>query len=135
MDDGGSIIHSLMSGEIEADKKDFAEAGFSRLYREVIENEESEIITKYQTVENSEVLSQNLKHVKNLKITLPQEILECHSSLRPDHLQMLYDRLHGAVYTEEFSLLNPYSVGGYDRMVRAIDMISDVFQWAESQKI
>ncbi|MBS6082652.1 MAG: hypothetical protein A2W79_17140 [Pseudomonadales bacterium RIFCSPLOWO2_12_60_38] len=134
MDDGGSIIHSLMTGEIDADKKDFAEAGFSRLYREVIENEESEIIKKYQTVENSEVLAQNLRHVQNLTITLPQEILESHSSLRPDHLQMLYDKLHGAVYTEEFSLLNPYAVGGYHRMVRAIDMISDVFQWAESQK-
>lgn len=134
MDDGGSIIHSLISGEIEADKKDFAEAGFSRLYREVIENDEGEILRKYQTVENSEVLAQNLKHVQSLTITLPQEILESHSSLRPDHLQMLYDKLHGAVYTEEFSLLNPYSVGGYHRMERAIDMISDVFQWAESQK-
>jgi superfamily II DNA/RNA helicase len=134
MDDGGSIIQSLMSGEIEADKKDFAEAGFSRLYREIIENDESEVIKKYQTIENSEMLAQNLKHVQNLKLTLPQEILESHSSLRPDHLQMLHDKLYGAVYTEEFTLLNPYSVGGYRRMERAIEIISDVFQWAESQK-
>jgi len=134
MDDGGSIIQRLMSGEIDADKKDFAEAGFSRLYREIIENEESEVIKKYQTVENSEVLAQNLKHVQDLTLTLPQEILESHSSLRPDHLQVLYDKLYGAVYTEEFSLLNPFSVGGYHRMERAIEIISDVFQWAESQK-
>lgn len=134
MDDGGSIIQCLMSGEIEADKKDLAEAGFSRLYREMMEVEESEVIKKYQTAENSDVLDQNLEYVKSLVITLPQEILEAHSSLRPDHLQVLYDKLYETVHTNEYSLLNPFSVGGYHRMERAIEIISEVFQWAENLK-
>ncbi len=134
MDDGGKVIEELISGNIDSEYKSLAEAGFSRLYQETMVKGEEEVLLKYETKDNSEVLLKNIEHVKSLSITLPQEILDSHSSLRPDHLQNLYDKLSGAIYTEEFSLVNPFVKGGYERMSNAIDIISEVFGWAENQK-
>lgn len=134
MDDGGSLIQELVNGEIDSDSKDFAEAGFSRLYHESITLDDDEILKKYETKDNSEILLKNIEHINNLLITVPHEILESHSSLRPDHLQKLYDKLFGAIYTEEFSLINPFSPNGFHRMKFAIDMISEIFQWAPHEK-
>lgn len=134
MDDGGEIIDKLLTGEIDDDLRSLAEAGFSRLYQETKSLGEEKILSKYETRENSETLTKNLEHVRSISITLPQEILDSHSSLRPDHLQNLYDKLFSAIYTEEFSLINPFLKGGYDRMRNAIDIISEIFGWAENQK-
>lgn len=134
MDDGGKIIEELISGKIGEEHKNLAEAGFSRLYQEVKTLEEEEVLLKYGTKENSETLAKNLEHVRNISITLPQKILDSHSSLRPDHLQSLYDKLFSAVYTDEFSLINPFLKGGYERMTNAINIISEIFGWAENQK-
>lgn len=134
MDDGGELINKLVSGEIGEDSKNLAEAGFSRLYQETRTLGEEEIILKYKTEDNLETLTKNLDHIKSLTITLPQEILDSHSSLRPDHLQVLYDKLFGAIYTEQFSLINPFQQGGYKRMCSAIEIISEVFGWAENPK-
>lgn len=134
MGDGGLLINQLISGSIDEDSKSFAEAGFSRLYQETKNLGESEVKTKYETKENSETLAKNLDHVQRLKITVPQEILESHSSLRPDHLQILHDKLFGAIHTEQFSLINPFQKGGYERMCSALEIISEVFSWAEHPK-
>lgn len=134
MEDGGKIIEELLSGGVDDEFRALAEAGFSRLYKEIESQGEDEVLLKYKTKENSEVLEKNLEHVRSISITLPREILDSHSSLRPDHLQSLYDRLFSAVYTEEFSLINPFLKGGYERMSNAINIISEVFGWAENQK-
>ncbi|WP_201770024.1 helicase-related protein, partial [Pseudomonas piscis] len=134
MDDGGKIIEELISGKIGEEHKNLAEAGFSRLYQEVKTLGEEEVLLKYGTKENSETLAKNLEHVRNISITLPQKILDSHTSLRPDHLQSLYDKLFSAVYTDEFSLINPFLKGGYERMSNAINIISETFGWAENQK-
>lgn len=134
MDDGGALIESLLSGKIEESQKALAEAGFSRLYQETKSHGEGEVLKKYETNNNSEILTRNLERISALSITLPKEILDSHSSLRPDHLQNLYDKLHGSVYPEEFSLINPFAKGGYERMKNAIDIISNVFGWGENQK-
>lgn len=134
MDDGGKLIEQLISGEIEDENKTFAEAGFSRLYQETKALGEDEVLSKYETKENSDILAKNIEHLQSLTITIPKEILDSHSSLRPDHLQRLHDKLFGAIYTEEFSLINPFQAGGYQRMCNALDIISEVFAWAENQK-
>ncbi|BAV75702.1 ATP-dependent DNA helicase [Pseudomonas chlororaphis subsp. aurantiaca] len=134
MDDGGKIIEKLISGDIDDEHRSLAEAGFSRLYQETKSQGEEEVLLKYETKENSETLAKNLEHVRNISITLPQEILDSHSSLRPDHLQNLYNKLFSSIYTEEFSLINPFLKGGYERMSNAINIISEIFGWAENQK-
>jgi replicative superfamily II helicase len=134
MDDGGKIIDELISGKIADEYRGLAEAGFSRLYQETTSMGEEEVILKYKTKENSETLEKNLEHVRRISITLPQEILDSHSGLRPDHLQNLYDKLFSSIYTEEFSLINPFLKGGYERMSNAINIISEIFGWAENQK-
>lgn len=135
MDDGGKLIEELINGNIKEDHRGLAEAGFSRLYQETSAQGEEQVILKYQTKENAETLIKNLEHLKNLQISLPQDLLNAHSSLRPDHLQELYNKLFSSVYTEEFSLINPFSKGGYNRMKNAIDVISEIFGWAENQKL
>lgn len=134
MSDGGKIIDELFSGSIDDENRSLAEAGFSRLYQETKSLGEEKVRLKYEGEENSEILAKNLEYMRNIDITLPQEILDSHTSLRPDHLQDLYDKLFSAVYTEEFSLVSPFLKGGYDRMSSAISIISEVFGWAENQK-
>lgn len=134
MDDGGLLIEQLLSGEIDENNKTFAEAGFSRLFQESRSLGEDEVLLKYETKDNSDVLIKNLERVNQLTITVPQEILDSHSSLRPDHLQDLYDKLFGAIYTENFSLINPFQQGGYAKMCSALEIISEVFGWAENPK-
>lgn len=134
MDDGGVLIDKLLSNEVGEDEKSLAEAGFSRLYQETKALGEDEVLSKYETKDNSEVLAKNLERVQSLDITLPQVILDSHSSLRPDQLQELHDKLFGALYTEQFSLVNPFLKGGYQRMCSALEIISEVFAWAENIK-
>jgi replicative superfamily II helicase len=134
MDDGGKIIEELLTGNLDEKNRSLAEAGFSRLYQETKIQGEEEVLSRYETKENSETLAKNLDHVRSISITLPQQILDSHSSLRPDHLQNLYDKLFSAIYTEEFSLINPFLKGGYERMSNAINIISEIFGWAENQK-
>lgn len=134
MDDGGKIIEQLLSGGVSEEFKSLAEAGFSRLYQEIQSEGEEKVVLKYETKENAETLARNLECLRNISITLPRELLDSHSSLRPDHLQNLHDKLFSAVYTEEFSLINPFMKGGYERMNNAINIISDVFGWAENQR-
>ncbi|SEJ79061.1 Helicase conserved C-terminal domain-containing protein [Pseudomonas linyingensis] len=134
MDDGGSLIFDLIKGNVSIEDKDLAEAGFSRLYQETVTLGDGQVLSRYETKENLEVLVDNLSHIKNLKITLPDEILKSHSSLRPDHLQKLYECLCSMVHTEVLSLISPFQQGGYHRMVSAINLISEVFEWAENPK-
>ncbi len=134
MEDGGSIIEDLVLGDVDEEFRGLAEAGFSRLYQEIKNLGEDAVLSKYETKENSGTLGNNLDHVRSMSITLPQEILDSHSGLRPDHLQNLYDKLFSSVYTEEFSLVNPFLKGGYERMTNAINIISEIFGWAENQK-
>ncbi|WP_312374463.1 DEAD/DEAH box helicase [Pseudomonas oryzihabitans] len=134
MSDGGLLIKELTSGIISDDEKGLAEAGFSRLYQETQALGEKEVISKYETRENSDTLISNIGYIKSLTISLPPRILDSHSSLRPDHLQNLYDKLFSSVYTEEFSLVNPFKKGGYERMKNAITIISETFGWAENPK-
>ncbi len=134
MDDGGELITQLLSGFIDSDDKSFAEAGLSRLYQETKALGEEEVLSKYETRDNIEILSKNIDYVNSLEISVPQEIIDSHSGLRPDHLQKLQDKLWGALYTEHFSLVNPFQGGGYKKMCSAIEIISEVFGWAENQK-
>lgn len=133
MTDGGKIIGELFSGSIDDENRGLAEAGFSRLYQETKNLGEEQVLLKYETKDNSSTLTKNLEYIRAIEITLPQEILDSHTSLRPDHLQDLYDKLFSAVYTEEFSLVNPFLKGGYNRMRNAILIISEVFGWAENE--
>ena len=48
MDDGGQIIEKLLSGNIEDENKNLAEAGFSRLYQETTALGKEEVISKYE---------------------------------------------------------------------------------------
>ncbi len=134
MEDGGTLIQSLMSGVIESENdKELAEAGLGRLYHESIEFGVDELRKRYELPGNSESLGETLEKVSSMRITLPQDLLDTHRALRPDHLQKLYDGFMSAVIIEDYSLLLPFEVGGKARMQFAIKAICDAFVWELSE--
>lgn len=134
MEDGGTLIQGLMKGSINSEnEKELAEAGLGRLYHESIELGFDELRKKYESSGNSENLDDTIEIVSSMKITLPQELLDAHRALRPDHLQKLYDVFMSAVLIEDFSLLMPFEVGGKARMQFAVKTICDAFDWELSE--
>ncbi len=134
MEDGGTLIQGLMKGSINSEnEKELAEAGLGRLYHESIELGFDELRKKYESSGNSEQLDDTIELVSSMKITLPQELLDAHRALRPDHLQKLYDVFMSAVLIEDFSLLMPFEVGGKARMQFAVKTICDAFDWELSE--
>ncbi|MDT4836023.1 hypothetical protein FQZ97_697060 [compost metagenome] len=134
MDDGGTLIHELLSGKTTEEITELAEASFSRLFHESNDLTDDELHEKYKTTENQENLKVSINLVRSLEITLPSEILESHSTLRPDHLQDLYNKFRENLYIEELTLINPFTTGGKSRMAKAVDIISEAFEWEMSQR-
>ncbi|NML61098.1 DEAD/DEAH box helicase [Massilia sp. RP-1-19] len=129
MTDGGTIIQAITNAATEDIDKDLADAAYSRLYHELRENSDShaKIIELYSTPENIKVLEENIKSLKALPITIPGVILDSHRSLRPDLLQILYEKIQAVPRMDELILINPHESGGKLRMTKAISMIHDAF--------
>lgn len=130
MDDGGTILQELIKRSLTDDKdKEVAEAGFSKLFHESMTSNDEELTNKYSTSDTADTFSENLAHIRSLEITLPYEILESHRSLRPDHLQGLYNHIAGVLSIDHLSLLHPFEAGGKERMSNAIDLVCHHFSW------
>ena len=134
MEDGGSLIQKLLKNELSDADKEFAEAGFGRLYHESIELPDEELKAKYEDPDNIETLQKNIAHLKELTITLPLAILEAHRSLRPDHLQKLYDDMFETLQIEDLMLIPPYEKGGKAKMDKAVEIISEAFNWGLDER-
>lgn len=133
MEDGGTLIHGLMSGTVKSENdKELAEAGLGRLYHESIEIGVDELRKRYESSGNADNLDETIELVSAMKITLPQDLLDTHRALRPDHLQKLYDVFMSAVVIEDYSLFLPFEVGGKARMQFAVKAICDSFSWGLS---
>jgi len=130
MDDGGTIIQELINRSLTDEKdKEVAEAGFSKLFHESMASNDEQLIDKYSTSDTADTFSENLIHIRSLEITLPYETLEAHRSLRPDHLQNLYNHIAGVLSIDHLSLLHPFEAGGKERMSNAIDLVCRHFSW------
>ena len=134
MEDGGSLIQKLLRNELSDADKEFAEAGFGRLYHESIELPQEDLKAKYEDKDNIETFQQNIAHLKELKISLPKPILEAHRSLRPDHLQKLYDDMFETLHIEDLILVPPYEKGGKAKMDKAVEIISEAFNWGLDER-
>ncbi|WP_164672193.1 hypothetical protein, partial [Pseudomonas viridiflava] len=98
MGDGGKIIQELINESLTDEKeKEIAEAGFSKLFHESMTSTDTELTSKYSTSDTAEIFNDNLIHIRSLEVTLPYDILEAHRSLRPDHLQHIYNHMIGVL--------------------------------------
>lgn len=131
MEDGGTLIQKLLNKlEISESEKEFAEAAYGRLYHESQTISHENLTSKYETASNIETLEQNIAQVTSLSITLPLELLEAHRSLRPDHLQSLYNDMVGTLQIEDLALVPPYEKGGKAKMDKAVEIIANAFDWS-----
>lgn len=131
--DGGSLIRDLISGEVaDVAAKDIAEAAFGKLYHDYVTVPFK--LEAYRTNENSDVLNQTVDTLGSVVITLPSDILEVNKSLRPDHLQALYERLNGELILSEYILISPFIAGAKHRFDRVIEVVAECFEWAMSDQ-
>ena len=130
MEDGGKLIQNLVGGTFkDENQKEFAEAGLGRLFHESNESGLEDTIKKYESTLNAQELTQTLEIVKSLNITIPARILDTHRALRPDHLQKLYDLFTQETDISELTLISPFDTGGKSRMQKAVQLISEAFDW------
>lgn len=135
MNDGGTSIQNLLNNsELEHLKSDDAEAAFGKLYHDYLLDPSHEFIEQYRNETNTDILDCTLNLVKEVEVTLPIEILENNQSLRPDHLEALYNYLNATIELSEVIPLSPYVAGGKARMEDIFRIIMTCFEWNESEK-
>ncbi|BBO56060.1 DEAD/DEAH box helicase [Cobetia sp. AM6] len=134
MEDGGKIIQSLLD-EDSLNKSDLeqAEAVFSKIYQDYHWPKNKHELEQYRTEENSKVLDTTIQKVSELKILLPEDIIQKNRSIRPDNLQKLYGFLLEAECIEDYIPLRPYEVGFIARLKNIMIVFKDVLGWNITQ--
>lgn len=134
MEDGGTTIQSLLSNDdLSNSDADKAEAAFGKLYHDYLLDPELGFIEKYRSDNNSSTLDSTFDEIKKIKVTLPLEILENNQSLRPDHLQTLYENLSNIPFNIAVPL-SPYVAGSQERMEYIFKVITLCFKWDISDR-
>jgi hypothetical protein len=129
MEDGGISIQEIIKDEKSTNvNQDEAEAAFGKLYHDYLIDPELSFAEKYRNEHNSEMLDKTFDKIKNISITLPTEIIEKNQSLRPDHLQSLYEYLQEAPLNESIPL-SPYIEGSKIRMEHIFTIVAKYFKW------
>ncbi|CAI0881469.1 ski2-like helicase [Serratia proteamaculans] len=137
MMDGGELILNNIDGFVtDPVSKELADVAFAKLYYEFKrDNLLSEyFLTPTSHPDYNDVLEYNYEAMTKLTITVPDEILKLHRTVRPDYIQSLYDYFGAQSDLEEYVLSSPYKKGGKARVDLAIVVIKDVFNWSVSEK-
>ncbi|WP_392432952.1 DEAD/DEAH box helicase [Yersinia sp. HM-2024] len=137
MHDGGGIILNLIEDiELNDKEKDLAEVAFAKLYHEIKDDEKfnTYLTSEYENSDSHEIFEYNYDYIRRLKITVPNDILLLHRTIRPEYLQSLYDFFLNENDLISYSLYSPYYKGGKSRIDQAIAIIRDVFSWDISDR-
>jgi superfamily II DNA/RNA helicase len=127
MEDGGLSVQELLNGNnVDNDE---AEAAFGKLYHDYLVDPELGFIEKYRTENNSKILDETLESIAEIQITLPIKILENNQSLRPDHLERLYQHLKNDNSLHTAFPILPYIEGAKKRMEVIFETITTCFDW------
>lgn len=130
MEDGGVAVQEILSNsggtQVNVDQ---AEAAFGKLYHDYLVDPELGFVEKYRNDHNSDALDKTLEAMQNIEISLPLEILENNQSLRPDHLQNLYDSLKRNISLSNVAPMSPYTAGAKVRMEEIFIVLTTCFGW------
>jgi superfamily II DNA/RNA helicase len=130
MIDGGKAIQTLLNNEFTDDKnKDVVEAAFAKLYHDCVTLEPSVVANIYENEENSDALRGTLELCSKTEITVPSKILDSHRSLRPDHIQKLFDYLSITDELNRYVPLNPRLAGAKVIIESILSVIESCFDW------
>ncbi|WP_252738320.1 DEAD/DEAH box helicase [Saccharophagus degradans] len=131
MADGGTAIQKLLESSLDSEKeKDEAEAAFGKIFHDYRESNSLDFIEQFRNEKNSNSLDKTVEEIKKVEVTIPNEILENHQSLRPDHLQNLYLTLSEILFFEGYIPASPYVKGSNERMGTIFSVICDCFDWS-----
>lgn len=133
MNDGGSIVQDLLSSSINASKKDEAEAAFGKLYYDYMINNNSSSLEIYRNDDNTHNLDKTIDALKSISVTIPRDILEKNKSLRPDHLQSVYDYLRSKEDFNNLIPIKPIVKGSKKIMEEIFIIIIEKFEWNVSE--
>jgi superfamily II DNA/RNA helicase len=130
MEDGGLAIQSILSNSDDTlDKTGEAEAAFGKLYHDYLVNPDLAFIEKYRNENNSDALDKTIDVIQRVEVSLPLEILENNQSLRPDHLQNLYEYLKNNISVADATPISPYTEGAKVRMEEIFMVLTTCFEW------
>lgn len=127
MVDGGKIVQDLLDNSVN--DNDEAEAAFGKLYHDYLLDPDLAFIEKYRNENNSGVLDETFGAIKTIKVSLPIKILENNQSLRPDHLENLYDVLKNNINLADALPMSPYTEGAKVKMESIFKIIRHCFAW------
>ncbi|MDF1641548.1 DEAD/DEAH box helicase [Thalassolituus oleivorans] len=135
MKDGGISIQNLLkNGGVAQEGDDVAEAAFSKLYHDYMIDPELDFYSKYKNESNADDLEETILTIRKVEVTFPINILENHQSLRPDHLQRLYESLKSIDSIRDAVPLSPYLEGAKVRMEEILTVLADAFDWKLSDR-
>ncbi|MFC6980124.1 DEAD/DEAH box helicase [Microbulbifer taiwanensis] len=130
MEDGGLAIQKLLSAESsEHTPNDEAEAAFGKIFHDYLIDPQLSFIEGYRSEENSATLDETVNAIKQVEVSLPIQILENNQSLRPDHLQNLFEYLSSQESISELTPLSPYTQGAKARMEEIFLVLATCFEW------
>ncbi|WP_019531310.1 DEAD/DEAH box helicase [Dasania marina] len=132
MADGGLSVQGLLDDTVTA-KNDVddseAEAAFGKLYHDYLVDPELNFIENYRNEYNSDALDKTINALQGVKVSLPLTILENNQSLRPDHLQDLYEYLKNDTNIADAMPMSPYTEGAKGRMEEIFVVLASCFEW------
>jgi superfamily II DNA/RNA helicase len=125
MADGGSTIQRLLANEAKPDEVNVAEAAFGKVFNDFVTAGKSLMDSEFRTVENEDVLALTEQRCKEVKITLPPEVLDANRAVRPDRLQSLYDYMKAQPAPLTLLPIKPGLANANQRMTEIIKIIQE----------
>jgi hypothetical protein len=123
-----------LDSSVNRSKKDEAEAAFGKLYYDYIINQDPSSLEVYRNDDNTHNLDKTIDALKSISVTVPNDILEKNKSLRPDHLQLVYDYLRSQQNFDDLIPIKPYAPGAKKIMDYIFKIITEKFEWAISDR-
>lgn len=135
MEDGGSAVQGILSDTgNKQNNVDEAEAAFGKLYHDYLLDPDLAFVEKYRNEQNSDSLDKTIDAIQGVKVSLPLEILENNQSLRPDHLENLYEYLKSNISIRDAAPMSPYTDGAKGRMEEIFIVLEGCFEWSISDR-
>lgn len=120
MTDGGTLAQKSLSDNLPQSQSDYGEALVGKLYADYLRSDRQFNADSWETDSNKESLEKTRDAITSLNIRLPIQVIEENRGIRPDKLQLLYDRISAESSSEALVPLNPWVQGANDRLMEII---------------
>lgn len=124
--EGGGLIRQALDGSVESSDRELAGVALSKALTEHILNGASLARSPHATDEHLKDLRETDTLIRELRVSVPRDVLVRNPSVNPLRLDALYARLFHTNELEEWLPKRPYEVGSYGRMRKILTLLDDV---------